>query len=371
MMKGSGILFFIFVLWIVISCGSEEGVSIKGKIEHLESSFIVATYLSSDSLAIDTIPVDAKGRFNYSSTPDTLTAFSLYLDHMESAIVVFAKEGDRITVNGDARIPDLISIRGNEVNDELTLFKTENEDLLRQRARLLENLRLSSQLDSSSNHSLSRQDELLRLNVLNHELTLKAEESIRANPAKMSSLILINSFFVHNDNPLALERVLGYMQGAVLQNELAVSLKAYSEKVNRSVEGATMPYFSLNDKEGEEIRSHDFNGKYLLLSFISASGEDSREIVRSLKREYAALDPARVAFITIYIDSDIYPVDYAENDSIPWIVVPEKRGWGADIVDSYNVQYIPYNILIAPDGIIKARNIPAHGIADVIGSTSE
>ncbi len=66
-----------------------------------------------------------------------------------------------------------------------------------------------------------------------------------------------------------------------------------------------------------------------------------------------------VEFVSVYIDSDIYPIEYVENDSIPWKVVPEKRGWGgSDIVDAYNVQYIPYNILIAPDGTIKARNIP-------------
>ncbi len=35
-----------------------------------------------------------------------------------------------------------------------------------------------------------------------------------------------------------------------------------------------------------------------------------------------------VEFVSVYIDSDIYPIEYVENDSIPWKVVPEKRGWG-------------------------------------------
>ena len=186
----------------------------------------------------------------------------------------------------------------------------------------------------------------------------------------MSSLILINSFFVKSDNPAALERVLGYMQGEILQSELALKLKAYSEKISRSAEGARMPYFSLKDMEGEDIRSNNFRGKYLLLSFVSTAGDDSREMIQLLKEEYSRMDDEEASFVTIYIDSDVYPLGYAQTDSLPWISVPEKRGWGADIVENYNVQYIPYNILIDPDGNIKMRNIPAHGIAEVIAEAS-
>ena len=370
MAKSSGILFFLVTLWMALSCGSREGTFIKGKIGHLDSTYILATYLSSDSLAIDTIPVDSKGRFNHAVNPDTLTAYSLYLDHYESAVVVFADKDDRITVDGDAQLPDLIKVSGNEVNDALTLFKSENEDLLKQRELLLANLRLSSELDTGNTHSRSRQEELLKLNVLNHELALRAEESIKANPAKLSSLILINSFFVQSDNPTVLERVLGYMQGDIMQSELALKLQAYSEMINRSAEGASMPYFTLKDEQGEEIRSNDFRGKYLLLSFVSTAGDDSREMIELLKDEYEQMDEEEVAFITIYIDSDVYPTGYSEGDSLAWTTIPEKRGWGSDIVESYNVQYIPYNILIDPDGIIKVRNIPAHGIAEVIAEAS-
>ncbi len=371
MTKYSGILFFLVTLWMTLSCGSREGTLIQGRIEHIDSSYIIATYLSSDSLVIDTIQVDDKGRFSYATNPDTLTAYSLYLNHFESAVVVFAGRDERIMVKGDASLPDLIAVKGNQVNDGLTLFKSENEDLLKQRAHLLGNLSLSSELDSGTHYSRSLQEELLKLNVLNHELSLRAEETIKANPAEMFSLILINSFFVQSDNPVALERVLGYMQGEVLQSKLAVKLKAYSEKINRSAEGARVPYFTLKDKDGKEIRSNDFRGKYLLLCFVSTAGDDSRETLQLLKQEYAELDKERAAFVTIYIDSDVYPVSYAASDSIPWISVPEKRGWGADIVDIFNVQYIPYHILIDPEGVIKARNIPAHGIAEVIAESSQ
>lgn len=370
MVTWNKIFIYCFILWSAVSCNSEEGTFIKGKIANLQYPYILASYLSSDTLALDTISVDSKGRFNYRSHIDTLTTFSLYLNNYESAAVVFANEDEKITVEGDAQLPDLIKVNGNEINNDLTSFKTSNIDLLTQRGQLLVNLQKEKESDTATSNSLTRRDEIAKLNVLNHELTLKAEDFIREHPAKLSSLILISNFFMNSDNPQALERVLGYMQGEVMRTQLSARLQSYSEKMNRTAEGAPMPYFTLTDKDDKEIYSHDFRGKYLLLSFISTAGIESRETVALLKNEYAKVNKDSVAFITVYIDSDIYPIKYAENDSIPWIVVPEKKSWGSEIVETFNVQFIPFNMLIAPDGTIKVRNLPAQEVADVIGNSS-
>jgi len=355
---------------IIISCNNEEGTLIKGKIANLEYPYILASYLSADTLAIDTIPVRNNGRFSYRSHIDTLTTFSLYLNNYENMAVIFADEGQKLSIEGDAQLPDLIKVNGNEINDDLTAFKMENQDLLIQRGQLLVNLQKNNETDTGRNQTMVRHDEIAKLNVLNHELTLKAEDFIKTNPTRSSSLILISNFFMNSDNPQALERVLAYLQGDVTKTQFAARLKYYAEKMNRSAEGARMPFFKLTDKDGKEIFSDDFNGKYLLLSFISTAGIESRETVELLKNEYIKVNKDSVAFITVYIDSDIYPVEYVVNDSIPWIVVPEKRSWGSAIVDTYNVQYIPFHILIAPDGNIKVRNVPAQGVADVIKNSS-
>ena len=182
----------------------------------------------------------------------------------------------------------------------------------------------------------------------------------------MSSLILIGNFFMNSDNPAALERVLGYLQGDVTNTGMAKRLQAYSEKLNRSAEGAPMPYFRLTDDEGNIVSSNDFRGKYLVMSFISATGSESRETVALLKSAYDKLERDSVEFITIYIDTDNFPVEYLESDSIPWKVVAEEQSWGADIVENFNVQYVPFNILISPDRTIQVRNIAAQGVVDEI-----
>lgn len=353
---------------MLFSCkNNKNSIALKGDISNLENPEILISYFADDTLAIDTVMSDKHGKFIYKNTIDTLTVFSLYFNNQSSSVMVFANPKDKISIKGDAQLSDLINVNGNEINDDLTQFKESNKELLQRRTLLLHNLKEEKDSNlASNNRILANTDEIAKINSFNQELALNAEEQVKKNPTKMSSLILINEFFANSENPKGLSRVIEYMQGDILKSKMGLNLKAYSEKINRSAEGTSMPYFRLVDKSGDTIQSYDYQGKYLLLSFISTTGIDSRETVKSLKQTYRTVNKDSVKFISIYIDSDMYPISYIENDSIPWTVVPEKKSWASDIVEAYNIEFIPNNILISPAGIISDRNVPAIAVENAL-----
>ncbi|MEA4903278.1 MAG: thioredoxin-like domain-containing protein [Petrimonas sp.] len=358
----------IIISSLLFSCkNNKNSIALKGDISNLENPEILISYFADDTLAIDTVMSDKHGKFIYKNTIDTLTVFSLYFNNQSSSVMVFANPKDKISIKGDAQLSDLINVNGNEINDDLTQFKESNKELLQRRTLLLHNLKEEKDSNlASNNRILANTDEIAKINSFNQELALNAEEQVKKNPTKMSSLILINEFFANSENPKGLSRVIEYMQGDILKSKMGLNLKAYSEKINRSAEGTSMPYFRLVDKSGDTIQSYDYQGKYLLLSFISTTGIDSRETVKSLKQTYRTVNKDSVKFISIYIDSDMYPISYIENDSIPWTVVPEKKSWASDIVEAYNIEFIPNNILISPAGIISDRNVPAIAVENAL-----
>ena len=67
----------IIYLLFALSCKKGDDTVIKGDIANLSDSYILASYLSSDSLIIDTIPVYDNSKFNYKVNIDTLITFSL------------------------------------------------------------------------------------------------------------------------------------------------------------------------------------------------------------------------------------------------------------------------------------------------------
>ena len=363
----STILSFLLLLF-VFSCGKKQGMQLRGEISNIDTPYIYASYSRHDTLRIDTITIGKNGRFSYANDIDSLTSFTLYFNNYASSAVFFADKNQKLTIKGDANLPDLMEVNGNAINDELTFFKQQNAALLTQRGRLLNDFQADTLLDNSA--ALPNNEKIAQINSLNHELTQKAEDFIKENPAKLSSIVLINDFFFDNENPKALQRVLGYLQGDALSSPMAAVLKAYSEKINQSAEGSHSPFFKLIDTKNKTIQSSDYNGKFLLLSFVSSAGRESRESLKTLKSIYPTLNKDSVAFVSVYIDADIYPVSYVKNDSLSWTVVPEKKSWASEIVDKYNVQFAPYNILITPGGTIKDRNIPSQEVPKAVRNSA-
>ena len=366
-------LSLLLLTLVLFSCQKDDNkLVIEGELLNLTTPYVIASSRVSDTIRVDTIFVDKKGRFSYTQNVDTTTIFTLYFNDYNSSTLVFSDKGvNKIKIKGDASLSDLIEIRGGEINENLTAFKKKNEILLKQRTLLMN--KVDYEVDSLSNsaNAISEKEEAATLNSLNHELSQNVEDFIVSNPNKISSVILINEFFKNNENPETLNRVLGYLEGEALSFPLTFRLKNYNQKLMLSAEGIKMPYFKLKVDDDEYVESSDFKNKYLLLSFLSSNEDESRENVEILKNLYTSLDTTDIQFLSVYIDSDTLPIRNIPVDSIPWKVVIEDKSWGADIIDAYNINYLPFNVLIDPEGEIITRDIPVSDVKDLIKSKTE
>lgn len=368
--KLRNIALFISIFTVFIGCrDSRENVLIRGEISNLETPVIIATHIHADSLIVDTIQ-SKNGKFSYKNTIDTFTVFTLYFNEYKTSAVVFADKKDKIELKGNAAFPDLIAVKGGEINEELSIFKENNKKLLLQRAELLQEIE-ETQSRHLENSFIGKNDQASKINALNHELTLNAESYIKENPTKIAGVILMNDFLKNSQNPEALNRALKYLQGNALKFPLTKSLERYNTKLQKTIEGAQFPAFETIDNKNDTVRSKDFNGKFLILSFLSTKGVESRENVQLLKKLYQHVSEKKVKFLSVYIDTDTFPITEVKDDSIYWTTICEKKGWSSDIVNAYNIEYVPYNILISPNGEILHRAIPAQDIEVAIDAEKE
>jgi hypothetical protein len=345
---------------------------IEGELINLTNPYVIASSRVSDTIRLDTISVDKNGKFSYTQIVDTATFFTFYFNDYSSSTIVFSDKGvNKIKMKGDVIFSDLIEIKGGDINESLTTFKLQNEALLKHRNLLMSKHNLEVDSLENSLNIISDKEQIASLNSLNHELSQKVEEFIISNPDKISSVILINEFFKNNENPETLNRVLEYLEGDALKSPLTLKLKNHNQKLMLSAEGAKMPSFKLKDDKDKSIESSDFENKYLLISFLSFKSDETTENIKILKDEYKFLDKKDIEFLSIYIDSDTLPIINHSIDSIPWRIVIEDKSWGSDIVDIFNVHYLPFNILIDPKGIIVARDVPINDIKNIINTTTD
>ena len=358
---------------IFFSCNkNNNSLIIEGEISNLMTPYVIASYRVSDTICIDTIMVDKKGNFSYKQPIDSAKMIVFYFNDFTSSTIVFSEKGvNKIKIKGDAILSDLIEVKGGDINENLSIFKRENGILLKQRSVLMSKIGYENDTTKNSENVISEKERTAQINSLNHELIQKVEDFILSNPDKISSVILINEFFKNNENPESLNRVLDYLTGDALNSPLATRLKNHNQKLSLSAEGSHMPYFQVKDHKDKSLKSTDFRNKYLLISFLSSNGEKSKENIKILKDEYKLLNKDSIEFLTIYIDSDSLPIQINKKDSIPWKIVIEDKSWGSDIVENFNVHYIPYNILIGPEGEIITRDIPVSEVRNSINTTTD
>jgi peroxiredoxin len=341
-------LFFIFAT--LFSCNRKASTfEISGKLDNVSGSYFLMSHEVGDSLVVDTISISSKGEFSFSGVVDTLTEMSLYFNQNTKVAYLFVEKGWHVELDGDVLYPDLINIKGGDVNDDLTAFKNKNKDLLKSR----------EDIAASSNDSAAVGDYVVKLKNVNFELSNVAVDYIRENPSKIASVVLINTFFKDESSIPRLDENLNLLKGKAADFPLTADLKRFRDRVKMSAIGAVAPVFSIEDSKGKRVNLSDYRGKYVSLSFISTTCKvcisEKEDAVKAY--DESKLKKQNIEFITIVKDIEDIPVDSVAN-SVKWPLLPVKGGWSAHLFDVYYIREIPYNILISPTGVILDRDYP-------------
>lgn len=360
------------ILCLAFSCKNQpNSFEIKGKLSNVEGDCFYIILNTGSNPVIDTININSKGEFSYVGQTDTLSVLSMFFNNNKKHTYILVDKGWKIEVKGDVLFPDLIEVKGGNVNNDLTAFKQQNKDLLKARDRII-----SVEQDSVSVKE-SRDENVTELKNMNFELSNIAADYIKANPTKIASVVLIDRFF---KNDLSLDRLdenLNLLRGEAEHFPITEDMRNYSKHVKLSIVGAYAPSFTLKDnKTNKDINLSDFRGKYVLLSFVSTTCEacdaerkDAIKVYNTIKQEEKKSEQKnspKTVFITIVINTEKKPIPKGVTDSIKWIVLQDKNSWAAKTFNQYNIHEIPYHILISPQGNILERDIPLYTIPDKI-----
>lgn len=375
MFKNKYIIIFgvLFSSILLFSCKNDPNeFFVKGKLQNVQDGFIIAVLeQQKDSVAVDTIRVDKNGAFKFRSKVDTLTVMSLYFNNNTKNTYILVDKGWNVEMTGDVNYPDLIEVKGGDVNNDLSDFKNKNKELLRQRTALLEKVESAQELP---NDSLSNsKDYSVELKNVNFDLSNIAAEYVKSNPTKIASVVLINTFFKDDTAIPRLDDNLALLRGDAENSPLTQSLRLFSNKIKKSAVGSSAPYFALKDVDGKLVDVTQFRKKYLLLSFASTTCDvcnrerkDAVDIYKDLKKKKEDIE-----FATIIINSESEPIGKNITDSMKWTILPDYGGWAAPSFEIYNIHEIPYNILISPTGIILQRDIPILDLPAVLAKEKE
>lgn len=327
---------FYFAFYIVlnvlflIGCENRESYMVEGNVSGLTNSTIYVVTSHDNKIKIDTL-FAKEGKFEFVSSCDSIKPVIIYMEEQSVWITAWVKNGETITVAGNANYPELIEINGNEINNLLTEFKQQNKE--------------------------ASKDTLI----------YRAENFIKEHPASIAALVVMQDYLMENADPDILGNYLSIIERPAKDDLLYARLHTVHHRILQTSAGSPAPDFSVVDVKGDTLTLDSFKDRYLLLAFESfaCKGYDENyPVLKKLNKKYSG---KKLAVLSIAFDEN--SVDWkeiAKQYTISWLQVMDGQGLASPLLTLYNVNTLPDYFLMDRQGKIIAAHDSINTIETIL-----
>ncbi len=198
-----------------------------------------------------------------------------------------------------------------------------------------------------------------KLDELDSVRALMIKQWLNEHPNSGVSADIIYTEFSHRLSKNDLEAMLNKLSPEAKNNLPAKDLLQLIE-INKSIAiGSIAPDFTQPDTLGNPISLKDFRGKFVLVSFWASWETNSRDNNPAVLKAYNIFKDKNFTIFSISMDDDKEKwLQATHTDGMPWTHASDLKGWKNNAAaKQYDVEYLPFNILINPLGEVIGKDL--------------
>jgi peroxiredoxin len=131
--------------------------------------------------------------------------------------------------------------------------------------------------------------------------------------------------------------------------------------------GHKAPEFRLMDANYQPVTVSDYRGKYLIIDFWASWCAPCRQENPNVVKLYAKFKDKGLNILGVSLDNNRIDWQKAiDADHLSWKQVSEFKGFNGPVVRQYQVEAIPANFIIGPDGNIIAKGVMGADLEDLL-----
>jgi peroxiredoxin len=373
-----GLLVSVALMVMLASCSdADRNFSVSGTFDNAAERTVYLYEMGAlDFNLYDSAVTDPQGNFVFEGEIDRVRFMPLRENHLNQVFLIVSP-GENIVLTGDYNnLPQTTTVQGSEESKlAVRLFGEINKAIMK--------------LDSLGNHYRNnlggtpaetqrlRERTEAEFQEIAGNLRQFTIGFIERNPGSLASLMALyqqidpNTFILNQQEDF---RYYSLVDSVLIEKypdlDYTVTLNANVRDMKEQLDlrrqrenmlgtGAEAPEISLPDPDGETVNLSSLRGNYVLLDFWAAWCGPCREENPYLVEVYNSYNEKGFDIYQVSLDRtrEAWLRGIEEDNLQQWTHVSDLQFWSSQVVPLYQIEGIPANFLLDPDGRIIDRNL--------------